>query len=380
MREFVRVVLALGCVAAVASCSGVEAASPETASISEALHGRATPRLTVQTSGTTNSLIGLSVVNERVVWASGRAGTFAVTTNGGASWRTGVVAGAETLQFRDVEGVNERVAYLLAIGTGTDSRIYKTTDGGNTWVMQLQNQDPNGFFDCFAFWDAEKGVTMADSVAGRFPVVRTLNGATWQDIGDQLPPALPGEASFASSGTCAATQGHRQAWLTTGGTDTARVLATTDRGQTWAAYPTPLSAGAAGGGFSIAFRDRRHGIIGGGDLLTPADVRDNFARSKDGGKTWQLGTRAPIAGAIYGLSYAQGRRGDDDDEGEHEGREHGDKVRVVATAPNATAWSDDEGTTWTVLPNVTGYWAVAFANQRTGWLVGVGGEILRVDF
>jgi photosystem II stability/assembly factor-like uncharacterized protein len=374
MRGFMRLGLAW---CAFAACSGVEVARSEPASNSEALHAASAPTLTPQDSGTTNSLIGLSVVNERVVWASGRAGTFAVTTNGGASWRTGVVAGAEALQFRDVEGVSERVAYLLSIGTGTDSRIYKTTDGGNTWVMQLQNQDPNGFFDCFAFWDAERGVTMADSVAGRFPVVRTLDGATWLDIGDRLPPALPGEASFASSGTCAATQGHKHAWLTTGGVDTARVLATTDRGQTWAAYPTPLSAGAAGGGFSIAFRDRRHGVIGGGDLLTPADIRDNFARSRDGGKTWQLGTRAPIAGAIYGLTYATAKRDDDEGEDEHE---HGKRVRVVATAPTAAAWSDDEGTTWSVLPNVTGYWAVAFANQRTGWLVGTGGRILRVDF
>jgi Uncharacterized protein related to plant photosystem II stability/assembly factor len=75
-----------------------------------------------------------------VVWASGRGGTFAVTTNGGATWRSGVVPGAESLQFRDVEGVSDTVAYLLSIGTGSDSRIYKTTDGGTTWSQQFQNQ------------------------------------------------------------------------------------------------------------------------------------------------------------------------------------------------------------------------------------------------
>ena len=112
----------------------------------------------------------MSPVNKRVVWASGRGGTFAVTTDGGATWRAGVVPGAESLQFRDVEGVSDKVAYLLSIGNGTDSRIYKTTDGGSTWSQQFQNQDPNAFFDCFAFWTPKRGFAQSDSVNGQFPV------------------------------------------------------------------------------------------------------------------------------------------------------------------------------------------------------------------
>lgn len=354
---------------------GVEPPVSPPGTSAEALHASSGPALTPQTSGTTNGLIGVSAVNRQVVWASGQNGTFAVTTNGGATWRIGVVPGAETLQFRDVEGVSERVAWLLSIGTGTDSRIYKTLDGGNTWKMQFQNQDPNGFYDCFAFWDSRHGFTMADSIGDRFPVVRTRDGHSWQDIGDLLPPALPGEAGFASSGTCAATFGERDGWLTTGGTSTARVFSTRDRGQTWTVATAPLSAGPAGGGFSLAFRDPKHGVLGGGDLLTPTTVRDNFARSHDGGKTWQLGTAAPIPGAIYGLAYA-GRSGDGADCGEHGGHRG---VTVVATAPPAAAWSADEGESWTVLPGVTGYWAVTFADAHTGWLVGVKGQILRID-
>ena len=41
-----------------------------------------------------------------------------------------------------------------------------------------------------------------------------------------LPPALPGEASFASSGTCVATQGGKNAWIATGASTIARILAT----------------------------------------------------------------------------------------------------------------------------------------------------------
>jgi photosystem II stability/assembly factor-like uncharacterized protein len=147
------------------------------------------------------------------------------------------------LQFRDVQGVSDRVAYLLAAGVGTNSRIYKTEDGGDSWSLQFENQDPNGFYDCFGFWDASRGITMADAIGDRFPVIRTTDGTTWEDIGDQLPAALPGEAAFAASGTCIATQGETRAWIATGVAERARVLATTDGGQTWAAYDTPIVQG-----------------------------------------------------------------------------------------------------------------------------------------
>jgi photosystem II stability/assembly factor-like uncharacterized protein len=361
----------------IVSCAS-EVGEPEAAPATQAeeLVARRAPRLTPQTSGTTGRLQAVSPVDARVVWASGVGGTFALTTNGGATWRARVVPGAETLQFRDVQGVSARVAYLLSAGVGTDSRIYKTEDGGDTWTLEFQNQDPNGFYDCFAFFSPRRGITMGDSVNGRFPVLRTSDGRTWTDIGDRLPAAQAGEAAFAASGTCVATQGARRAWIVTGGAAKARVLATTDGGDSWAAYDTPIIQGtASSGGFSVAFRDHRHGVLGGGELAAPADPSPNFARSADGGRTWQLATPAPIPGAIYGLSYALGGgHGRDDDRGDDHGR-----ATVVITGPGGAAVSADEGDSWSLLGGVTDYWAVAFATARTGWLVGTQGRILRVD-
>jgi len=88
----------------------------------------------------------VSPVNERVVWASGRGGTFVKTTNGGKTWTAGVVPGAEALQFRDVQGSEREVALLVVHGSNTtDFRIYKTADGGATWTMQFENQNPGAF-------------------------------------------------------------------------------------------------------------------------------------------------------------------------------------------------------------------------------------------
>ena len=72
----------------------------------------------------------------------------------------------------------------------------------------------------------------------------------------------------------------------------------------------------------------------------------------------------PFDGAVFGLSYVPGR-----------GR------LVVITGPGGAAWSRTEGEEdWTTLPGVENYWAVAFADEHSGWLVGTEGKILKVTF
>ena len=332
------------------------------------------PKLTPQNSGTTNGLIAVSPVNERVVWASGRAGTYTKTTDGGKTWTAGVVPGAELLQFRDVQGVSDQEAYLMSIGNNTtDFRIYKTTDGGANWMLQFQNELVNAFYDCMAFWTPKRGIAHSDSVNGVFPDLRITNGKVWHDISANMPPALPGEASFSSSGTCIATQGEKNAWIATGGVVPARILATRDGGDTWNAYATPLVSSPSAGAFTVDFRNASHGIVGGGDL-DPADPNNaGTAVSGDGGQTWTLTNPAPVTGAIFGLSYVS--RGEDEDEAEDGGH-----AVVVTANSGGAAWTPDEGKTWFALPGVTGYWAVAFASPKAGWLVGVNGTILKIRF
>jgi len=353
------------------------------------------PTLTPQKSGTTQLLIAVSPVNSRVVWAAGTGGTYVVTTDGGSTWKSGVVPGAESLQFRDVQGVSEKVAYLMSIGNDTDNfRIYKTEDGGAHWKIQFQNTTVNAFYDCFAFWTPERGITHSDSVNGVFPDIRTENGTNWHSIAGRMPPALAGEASFSSSGTCIATEGWQNAWITTGGSSIARILATRDGGDTWNAYDTPLISNANAGGLSVAFRDAWHGIVGGGDLTN--DSATQAATSDNGGQTWTLTKKPPISGAIFGLAYVRGLEEDsnwgsrdrrEDSLRDHDkwGHEHDRSVVITTeTQPNfdsgAAAWSPDEGQTWFSLPKVSGYWAVAFANPEAGWFVGNNGQILKISF
>ena len=166
----------------------------------------------------------------------------------------------------------------------------------------------------------------------------------------------------------------------TGGGAKARVIATTDRGDTWTSYDIPMGGTASSGGLSILFRDNHHGILGGGEVAAPTVPQaNNFARSSDGGKTWALATPAPFPGPILGLGYATHGGGESDDEGASDD-DSGHQVTIVATGVGGTAWSPDEGDSWEALPVTPGFVSVSFASKRTGWLVGTSGRILRIDF
>src|SRR3954452_4573623 len=99
-----------------------------------ALTGPAVYRWEPQASGVTARLRGVSAVSDRVAWASGASGTILRTVDGGRTWQARGIPGTDSLDFRDVDAMDERTAYVLSIGFGEASRIYKTTDGGATWT------------------------------------------------------------------------------------------------------------------------------------------------------------------------------------------------------------------------------------------------------
>jgi photosystem II stability/assembly factor-like uncharacterized protein len=284
--------------------------------------------------------------------------------NGGSTWESLTVPGAaaDSLQFRDVHAVDADVAYLLAAGPGSRSRIYKTTNGGRTWQLQFTNADSSAFYDCFSFWDAAHGLAFSDAVAGHFVVRMTTDGgAHWTPLAaDASPAAQPGEGSFAASGTCVVTLDARQAWVGTGAADTARVLHTRDGGLTWEVAVTPIAGGRSSGIAALAFRDSLHGMALGGDVAD-ADARtDHVAVTTDGGRTWRVGGRPGFRGAVYGAAIVPGRPG-----------------WVVAVGPKGLDYSTDDGATWTSRDTMP-YWSVGFGSENTGWAVGPRGRITEI--
>jgi len=323
------------------------------------------PALTPQRSGTTSQLIGLDAVDARVAWAAGAGGAWVRTTDGGATWRSGVVAGAESLQFRDVHAVDAETAYLLSIGNGPDSRIYRTDDGGVTWALQFQAEDRRAFYDCFDFWDPGAGIAFSDAVDGEFPLIATRDGRTWERLpSDRLPEASEGEGSFAASGTCAVARGDSLAWFGTGAGAEARVFRTSDRGLSWQAVETPLAHGTATTGIaSLAFLDDLRGAAMGGDVGAPEKPTESVATTTDGGRTWALAGRPERPGAVYGGAFVPGAP----------------TPTLVAVGPSGVAYSTDFAATWTTIDSLA-HWSVTFGGPGAGWAVGPEGRITRIDF
>jgi photosystem II stability/assembly factor-like uncharacterized protein len=314
-----------------------------------------------QASGTKARLRGISVVDSKVVWASGSHGAFVMTPDGGATWRPRTVPDASGLDFRDIHAVDRRTAYLLSIGEGDRSRIFKTTDGGDTWSLQFKNRDPNGFLDAFEFWDTDHGVALGDPVDGRFAILTTDDGGkNWNRTPvESMPRALPGEGAFAASGTCVAVRGQRNAWFGTGGARASRIFRSIDRGQTWTAHETPIRAGTASAGiFSLSFRDTDHGVAVGGDYKQPEKADRIVARTTDGGRTWSLIKGPQPRGYRSAVAYVPGAG----------------KPTLVVVGPNGSDYSTDDGETWQPFGE-NGFHAVGFAGPTAGWAVGEYGLI-----
>ena len=308
-------------------------------------------------SPVSEALRGLCVVNDQVVWVSGNHGVYAKTTDGGKSWVTDTINGYSFADFRDIEAIDENVAYVMA--SGLPAVILKTTDGGKSWKELYRTIQSGVFFNSIEFWNEKEGIVLSDPIDEDFLILITNDGGdTWEHVGgDKLPDALPLEINYAASGTCIALAGDSYAWFVTGGGKYARVFRTKNKGITWDAVNTPLVAGEQfAGGYSIAFKDTLNGIIVGGIYTDQRVTGKNIAVTKDGGGTWKLinekdGYRSCVA-------YVQPDKSD----------------YLVKVGPSGSEFSINGGESWCFLDSID-FHSVDFSGIHAGWASGAGGKI-----
>jgi photosystem II stability/assembly factor-like uncharacterized protein len=321
------------------------------------------PQWTRQKSGVSARLRGVSVVNDRVVWVSGAESTVLRTSDGGESWLKLKVTD-EQLDFRDVDAVDESTAYVLSIGNGPASRIYKTSDAGRTWILQYRNIEPKVFLDAMTFWDKNRGIVFGDSIDRQFFILTTTDGGkTWTRVAPSLlPRALENEGAFAASGTNIALYGETHVWIATGAGARARVLRSTDRGRSWKVVDTPMASGPSAGIFSIAFRDTEYGVVVGGDYRKEREAVNNLAVTTDGGRRWKL--VEGLSGYRSVVAYVPGVK----------------SSTLIAVGPSGADYSLDDGMTWRILEG-PGFDTLGIAHgKQVGWAAGAEGAIARISF
>ena len=156
----------------------------------------------VVTPAPTNAdLRGIDNVGKGVAWASGTEGTVLRTINDGKDWqRCATPPDAEKLDFRGIQAFDANTAIVMSSGKGDLSRLYKTTDGCQTWKLVFTNPDPEGFWDGIKFSSRDFGVLLGDPVNNIFVVMLTFNGGDkWERQTLRATEDVNGESVFAAS-------------------------------------------------------------------------------------------------------------------------------------------------------------------------------------
>ena len=164
-------------------------------------------------------------LNENLGWAAGSGGFVFKTTDGGVNWELQMEL--NEVYIRNIEFLNENIGFLGTL----DGGFYKTTDGGTNWSLVNQDivpDDPfSGMEDVICGMDAVGTHTIygCGTFFGPAYVIKsTDSGATWQYIDMSAYAESLVEVLFIDENT---------GFASGGSADGGVILKTTDGGTSW---------------------------------------------------------------------------------------------------------------------------------------------------
>lgn len=300
----------------------------------------------------------ISIVDANTVWALAYDGTtaaevvqeFTRTTNGGTTWTPGFInISNDEWNINNISAIDANTAWVSAIDLGTGlGGVYKTTDGGATWAQKnaaAYTTLNETFLNGVHFFNANNGVSYGDPVGGVLEIYTTSDGGeNWTAvIPANIPALLPNEYGYNGGNVFIG----NTAYIVT---NKGRIFRSADMGINWTVSQTPV------GDFSATTQSGRLSFSTptNGCMLKTQGTAYTFYTTTDGGATWSAGT--PFTGLYRLLTYVPGT------------------TTIVATSQatneSGSAFSNDNGVTWTAIDAGEQRGVSSFLNGSTGWSAG----------
>ena len=315
----------------------------------------------ILTDDTKTSLRGLSVVNDKVVWASGNNGTIMKSTDGGKSWQSLVVTGYEKRDFRDIKAFDSNIALIMAVAE--PALIVRTIDGGKNWQPVFEDSTKGMFLDAMDFADENTGMVIGDPINNKVFLALTVDkGESWIDPmrGDtsRLPSLFTNEAFFASSGTnirIKRNENKELTWTYVSGGMRSRVFTKSSTSE------IPMIHGKEStGANSIAINSKNDIVVVGGDFKNDKDTAGNCVLSNDYGVTWHQ-PQTPPHGYRSCVCYIN-------------------ENQLVTCGTSGIDISNDGGTNWQLISSESFYVVQKAKKGSAIFLAGSGGRIAKLVF
>lgn len=265
------------------------------------------------------------------------------------------------LEFRSAAQTEKNV---FALTVSNPALLYKISKKEFHPVLVYQENHEKVFYDSMQFWNHNEGIAIGDPVGDCLSIIITRDGGnSWKKIScTNLPKVVEGEAAFAASNTNVVVRGNHT-WIVTGGKK-ARVLYSNDKGVTWQVFETPIVQGKEMAGiFTADFYDANVGFIAGGDYGALNQNHGNKARTKNGGKTWDLVAENEGFGYASCIQYVPGSNG----------------KSLVSVGANGIYYSFNSGNSWKQLALDPSLYTIRFIDDHTAIAAGKN-KMIRIQF
>lgn len=294
-------------------------------------------------SPVSSTLLNLSFVDSLTGWAAGEAGTIIRTTNGGFSWE---IQNSTVQSFiTDIYFVNKNIGWALTLKEGFPftSVILKTTNGGTDWSA-LDFPDTTKILRTIFFLDSLNGF-----IGGSYIGYTNDGGNTWEaaSVDSNIYSNFPVyQFNFLN---------HQFGYACGGRIDIFGVVwRTTNSGLNW----TSMSPGADEV-FDIFIFDSLNAISLSGD---PEGFYGIFnIKTTDAGLSWNS-NELPFTGLSFAIDFRNDFEG-----------WSASGYKFLRTTNRGETWEEFE------TPDAAGIFDLQFTDARTGYAVGEGGIILKLD-